>query len=175
MSGDKGREPALIVSGMEVLVSPDDLPKVSAHRWVIGTNGYVYRGGSRKRGLCCLMHRFILDDPKGFEVHHRNHIKTDNRRENLEVLRPGQHQREHHADGIIKLNISRRKHPLVGVCRYCGKTFQKNRIRAGTQVMCSMECSVNNLRIVGAKYRKEQADALIAAESLTPEPKNGGK
>lgn len=52
-----------------------------------GTHHYAARGifdnGIKKT---ILMHRFIMNCPKGKEVHHKNQDTLDNRRCNLEVL-----------------------------------------------------------------------------------------
>ncbi len=69
-------------------------------------NGYVriYRPGhpmAAKDGYA-YEHRFVLweagIDPRGAEVHHKNHDRGDNRLENLEVKPRGVHQQEHHAE-----------------------------------------------------------------------------
>lgn len=56
-------------------------------RWKVGPRQYVE----------CYEHRLVAGlPPDGFEVHHLNGVKDDNRPENLAVLTPDEH-REHHA------------------------------------------------------------------------------
>lgn len=51
-----------------------------------------------------LEHRKVVFDagivvPPGYSIHHRNHVKDDNRLENLQVLCPSEHRREHQQVG----------------------------------------------------------------------------
>jgi hypothetical protein len=50
-------------------------------------------------------HRYVMGNPPGMEVHHKNEVKDDNRRCNLEVLTPSEHRRRHpensRAGGLI--------------------------------------------------------------------------
>ncbi len=55
------------------------------------------------------VHRMVWYDangsiPKGFHVHHKNHDKTDNRPENLELLSNVEHRRRHleEEDGLTR-------------------------------------------------------------------------
>lgn len=51
------------------------------------TNGRFYAHARvRKTGKRILMHRALMDAPKGMVVHHRNNNGLDNRRSNLEVM-----------------------------------------------------------------------------------------
>lgn len=44
----------------------------------------------------CYEHRWVMGNPPaGVQVHHRNHVRDDNRPENLEVLDPSVHSAEH--------------------------------------------------------------------------------
>lgn len=47
-----------------------------------------------------LMHRLIMNTPKGMHTDHRNHHTLDNRRRNLRVATPGQN----HANRIVQTN-----------------------------------------------------------------------
>lgn len=78
---------------------------IKGHRPLVPTKqGYrrVYAPGhplANKDGNI-LEHRKVLHDagiqvPPGWHVHHRNENKLDNRLENLEVLPPRMHTREH--------------------------------------------------------------------------------
>lgn len=64
----------------------------------VNSDGYVvvFRHGKKR-----LEHRVIMETSLGRSllrseaVHHRNGVKNDNRLENLELLDPGQHSRQH--------------------------------------------------------------------------------
>lgn len=61
-------------------ISLEDVEKVKHYKWRLGSNGYVCGWVNEKT---VSLHRFLLDAPKGKVVHHKNHIITDNRKNNL--------------------------------------------------------------------------------------------
>jgi hypothetical protein len=67
-------------------VSPDDLPLVSRYSWCLDSNRAASHGfminGERFR---ILMHRLILDAPKGMDVDHIDHNRLNNTRENIRI------------------------------------------------------------------------------------------
>jgi HNH endonuclease len=96
------------------------------HRWRAGSqiasNGYVKVRVGRGHPLAdpngyAYEHAVVWcaagnpRPPKGYAIHHRNHDKTDNRIENLELLRRGQHNAIH--------NVERGQDPNTG--RFLGK------------------------------------------------------
>lgn len=73
--------------GFVALVSGEDYDRVAQWRWSLGA-GYAHRvfrdphsGRSRTVG----MHRFILGDPQGKVIHHRDGDGLNNQRGNLEI------------------------------------------------------------------------------------------
>lgn len=129
-------------SGGHALVSSDDLWIVQRWNWRVGANGYVYKCGGRLKGITCLMHRAILSAQRGTEVHHINKNKLDNRRENLEVMLPGDHQKHHHSELLIERNKARRIYGDNATCPECGKEFKKHPNHRGRQRLCSKLCSI---------------------------------
>ena len=92
-------------------------------------------------------HRRIMEAHLGrrlgrFEfVHHINGNTKDNRIENLKVVSPKGHSREH----------GWQKHPLTRTCEVCGKVFTpKPHKRGGKQKTCGRECG---LRLLSLKNR----------------------
>ena len=59
-----------------------------------------------------LEHRYVMGNPPGMEVHHKNDIKDDNARSNLEILTPTEHRRRHpensRAGGLVGGATNRR-------------------------------------------------------------------
>jgi len=62
----------------------------SKYQWRLRPDGYATRGKGR-----VFMHRLIAMAGPDEQVHHRNGNKTDNRRENLEVMTLREHNRLH--------------------------------------------------------------------------------
>jgi predicted DNA-binding protein YlxM (UPF0122 family) len=69
-------------------------------------NGYCYFNTAKNRKK--LVHRVIWEQyfgkiPEGYEIHHKNGNKLDNRIENLELVKKGQHQKKYHLELIKKM------------------------------------------------------------------------
>ena len=69
-----------LLRGQITIVDADDYDKVSTRKWVLGANGYAV---SYKSYGMILMHRLIMNTPKGKVVDHINGNKLDNRKSNL--------------------------------------------------------------------------------------------
>ncbi len=123
------------------LISAVDKDRVLQLPWRLGTNGYVY---------CCtrlglgqkheLLHRFIVDAEQGFDVHHKNEIKTDCRRTNLVVETPRDHQLRHHSHLNRARGQLRRKHPSERLCEWCGVLFVVNPDHRDRNRFCTKTC-----------------------------------
>lgn len=57
--------------------------------------GYKRFDYLNKRVQILVYETFVGPVPKGYDVHHKNHIKTDNRVENLELLLSNEHRKMH--------------------------------------------------------------------------------
>lgn len=69
------------------------------------------------------MHRlvwetFVGEIPKGYDVHHKNHIRTDNRLENLELIEDGEHSKMHYEENKENLDNIRIKKRSMKVLQY---------------------------------------------------------
>jgi hypothetical protein len=84
--------------GWEMRERPDPLPFVvyGSQRYTLRSVGY-YAATTGRRGY---MHRHVWEDthgpiPQGYDVHHRNHDRCDNRLSNLELIEKSEHTRRH--------------------------------------------------------------------------------
>lgn len=71
--------------GIGVSIDNGDFPLVMSRKWYINKNGYVASDKSPR----CLLHRLILNFPKG-NVDHANGNKLDNTRGNLRICNQSQ-------------------------------------------------------------------------------------
>ncbi len=71
------------------IVDDSDFPKLSLKKWSRNSFGYAVRYVGTP-GKPLLMHRFILDAPKGKYVDHANQNRLDNRRKNIRLCLPNQ-------------------------------------------------------------------------------------
>jgi hypothetical protein len=69
-------------SGYDVIVDDSDYEILSDYKWNLSGGLYAVRF---EKGKQILMHRQIMDAPKGMVVDHINGNKLDNRRKNLRV------------------------------------------------------------------------------------------
>lgn len=80
-------------------------------------------------------HRYTMQQYLGRElkrneyVHHINGDKLDNRIENLKIMSPLEHNREH-----------KEKLPKIKICKVCGKEFEPPIKHRGRNTICSKEC-----------------------------------
>jgi dephospho-CoA kinase len=96
------------------LVDRVDAGRVSEYQWRLDiSHGYVYTSTKREDGSHekIYLHRFIMNPPKGLVVDHRNRVKTDNRRSNLQVVTQQvnamyQKRKPHKASGYIGVRPS---------------------------------------------------------------------
>ena len=71
--------------GAQIIVDDDNFGFLSKFTWYINKRGYAQCDSFN--GLRVMMHRIIVDVPKGKEVDHINQNKLDNRKENIRVCR----------------------------------------------------------------------------------------
>lgn len=69
--------------GWSTVVDLDDFIPLIQFNWTAHSAGYAYRCGS---GKSVMMHRQIMDTPKGMDTDHINRDKLDNRRANLRIV-----------------------------------------------------------------------------------------
>lgn len=70
--------------------------------------------------------------PNGYQVHHINRIRSDNRASNLELLNPSEHAHHHH--GIADISLA--------PCAACGRILEvrSNRLERNEQFYCNRKC-----------------------------------
>ena len=71
------------------------LKKSGAASYVVRSDHIVIwdpiRKKRRRKTITLRLHREVMGNPEGFDVHHRNGNTLDNRRENLELVDPKKH------------------------------------------------------------------------------------
>jgi hypothetical protein len=81
------KEIKLVNSDKIVLVDDEDYDSANMHPWRESQYGYaVYCKAVNKRSHTFLMHREIMNAPKGLSVDHVNGEKLDNRKSNLRIV-----------------------------------------------------------------------------------------
>lgn len=81
-----------LTNGSIALVDDEDFDWISKFNWYFlkanrSDNGYAY---TTKKGMSILMHRLIMNTPKGLFTDHINRNKLDNRKENLRIVTPSE-------------------------------------------------------------------------------------
>lgn len=138
-----------VMGGHKCLVDDDVWEWAHRFKWKLHKGGYVQLSSYN------LLHRLIMNDPAGMQVHHVNEHKLDNRRENLRLETPSQHQR-HHFHRIVTFQKARQKYPDEKSCAHCGNKFVVNPRKRKRNKCCSEDCALA-MRIMG---RKIQAGTL---------------
>lgn len=109
----------------------DDIYELYGHlKWNLSNTGYVQRivrlGNGKRKNI--LLHRLVMNAPKGIQVDHINRDKLDNRRENLRLATSSQQQANQTAKGgyskykgVFKERSKRC--PWFAAIRFEGKTY----------------------------------------------------
>jgi hypothetical protein len=118
--------------------------KNGPYELVIAPEGYP---GKRYRGRYAYEHHIVWwlrtgqAVQPGFEVHHKNEQKRDNRFDNLEYLSGADHRKGHG---------EKLKRFVTTKCAFCEKDFEisprqlKSRLKRYPALHCSRSCSVKN-------------------------------
>lgn len=98
------------------LVDDADIEKVLTYKWCRHNAGYLI---SWLHGRMGLLHRWLMDAPKGAVVDHINGDKSDNRRSNLRVCTQRENSMNCRRNGTVEkmVGIWRAKHSWVAQCR----------------------------------------------------------
>lgn len=83
-----------LTQGKVALISDEDYERVAEFKWCYDAHNHCAVRGIKKDGQSkiILMHRFIMDTPKGKVTDHINSDRLDNRRENLRICDQAQNQ-----------------------------------------------------------------------------------
>lgn len=74
-----------LTKGQFAIVDDEDFEELSKHKWYAQRGGPFYYAARRnwKTGELLLMHRVVMQTPKGMVCDHINHNTLDNRKHNL--------------------------------------------------------------------------------------------
>lgn len=126
-----------LTQGKKVIVDDIDFEFLNQWKWYLN-KGYAVRGYSKR----ILMHRFIINTPKGMDTDHINGDKLDNRRNNLRVATRSQ-------------NMANRKLNVLKTSNYLGVCLRKQRYKNKIYKYWIAQISFNNQRIYLGEYKNE--------------------
>ena len=78
--------------GQRYVIDLEDVEKVSGRSWYRRPNGYAANSVRSPKRTTLLLHRLLLDAPKGMEVDHIDGDPSNNRRSNLRLCARGKQQ-----------------------------------------------------------------------------------
>lgn len=79
-------------NGLFVIVDAADYERLSKYRWYANRHGRQVYAVYHDRAKVVYMHRFLMRPRRGYVVDHIDHNGLNNRRDNLRVCTPQQHQ-----------------------------------------------------------------------------------
>ena len=98
------QEIALKGSELVALVDDEDFERASKYSWYLTDLGYVVGGSGEARRV--MLHRFVMNAPKGTELDHINRNKLDCRKENLRFCTRSENCRNRPVRSDNKFGIS---------------------------------------------------------------------
>src|SRR5947207_5375862 len=73
------------------LINSEDIESVLQFKWFLSSDGYIVATHNRDLYL----HKFILAYHKEKHIHHKNELRWDNRRNNLQIISVSLHRHIH--------------------------------------------------------------------------------
>ena len=134
-----------LTQGKFALVDDEDYLTISRYKWCFGNNGYAIRSSYKTNSNHSLMHRMIIDTPKGMLTDHINGDKLDNRRSNLRIATKSENM----------MNAGMRTNNKSG---FKGVTWSKNAKKWASQIMI-------NGRHIHFGYFDDPKDAALAHDN----------
>jgi hypothetical protein len=125
-------------------IDDEDLPIVLSHSWYVSSRGYLSATDRTKspKGETVLLHRLIMNTPKGMCTDHINGDKLNNHKTNLRIC-------------TIKQNIRNQKPKIGMTSKYKGVSWSKKMEmwKSGIKI---------DLRQIHLGYFKDEKDAALA-------------
>jgi len=130
------------------LVDDADFERLSGSKWYALKTGYGGFCAARGRKPTILMHRVIMDAPKGVDVDHINHNTLDNRRDNLRLA--------------TRSENNRNQRPRLGCSsKYKGVSLENGRWVASIELNYRRRLGSFDLEVDAAKAYDKAARALF--------------
>lgn len=115
------------------LVSEEDYERAAAKYWSLAGRGYARAAGKHEDGRfrSIYLHRFVMGEPEGMQVDHRNGDKLDCRRSNLRVVTNSQNHAGYSSkppgrSGERGVYLDKRRGTYLARVTHLGKTYQKS-------------------------------------------------
>lgn len=101
----------------------DDIDRhlLSKHNWYVSNAGYAVATDYTDYQKTIILHRIIMNAPKGVEVDHINHDRLDNRRINLRLV--SHKKNSQHRKFVLEAAGVRQRPSGKWEARYGGKTL----------------------------------------------------
>jgi hypothetical protein len=88
----------LVIAGGYSIIDNDLIPKITKYRWFADRDGYATTFIKEPSFKSLRLHQLVAPKIPNMVVDHRNHIRLDNRKSNLNLLQMREHYRKHIPD-----------------------------------------------------------------------------